>query len=163
MVSRAGKYEKEKNQEAKPKNPAQLRELALSQISKRIGASENWTEQSRNAFVHHQVPVYTSFGMAFEKRMGELVDIVNATITSCTCEEQPCKTHIGRSVLIRGGIFENTNTLTNWYMNFFQQSTSIKALAIEKQVELGMAGYKTATVPVWTPFGKEEDAPEADK
>jgi len=142
--------------------PAATRESALADIAERLGESKSWDQKANNAFVYYQLPTFTSFGMAFEKRMATLVNLVNAKISECSCKEQPCKYHIGRNIIIEGGIFENTNTLTEWFMNFFQQSPSINALARENQVEIAKAGYTTSTVPVWSPFGREEKAPEHD-
>lgn len=148
-------------------NPAGTRELALATIAERLGESKSWDQKANNAFVYHALPTFTSFGMAFEKRMKQLIGNVNATITECSCDN--CKKgnkkdcpRVGRSVIIEGGIFENTMTITEWFMNFFQQSPSINGLARENQVEIAKAGYATATVPVWSPFGKEEKEPEAD-
>ena len=116
--------EREQRKKAKKATPAATREAALADIAARLGESKGWNQKANNAFVYYQLPTFTSFGMAFESRMAKLVDIINATIKECTCKEQPCKEHIGRSVIVQGGIFENTNTYTEWAMNFFQQSQS---------------------------------------
>ncbi len=87
--------------------------------------------------------------MAFEKRMNQLIGNISATITECSCsnceENNECEL-VGRSIIIKGGIFENTNTLTEWFMNFFQQSPSINGLARENQVEIAKAGYSQIAV-----------------
>lgn len=132
--------EKAKKKES-TRAPATLRESALSDIAMRLGESRTWDQKANNAFVYFALPTFTSFGMAFEKRMAQLVDTVNALIIACDCETQPCPNHIGRSIIIKGGIFENTNTLTQWFTNFFQQSPSINGLARENQVEIAKAGY----------------------
>ena len=121
--------------------PASTRESALSDIAMRLGESQTWDQKANNAFVYFALPTFTSFGMAFEKRMTQLVNLVNATIIECSCKEQPCTQHVGRNIIIKGGIFENTNTLTEWFTNFFQQSPSINGLARENQVEIAKAGY----------------------
>lgn len=145
----------------KKTNPAAMREFALSEVLARLGESKDWNQRANNAFVYYILPTFTSFGMAFEKRMNQLIGSISAIITECSCKDE-CKNHVGRSVLIEGGIFENTNTLTEWFMNFFQQSVSINGLARKDQVEVAKAGYATATVPTWSPFGKEEKEAEAD-
>ncbi len=167
IISRNYHGKKEETSKKLPKEtPANVREQALAKIAGHLGESKTWDQKANNAFVYYSLPTFTSFGMAFEKRMNQLVGNINATITSCSCDsclaenKNPCK-NVGRSVIIEGGIFENTNTLTEWFMNFFQQSPSINGLARENQVEIAKAGYATATVPVWSPFGKEERAPDA--
>lgn len=165
VVSRAANVPKDSKPETKRSNPADIRENALAKIADRLGESKNWNQRANNAFVYYMLPTFTSFGMAFEKRMNQLIGLTSASIVECTCklkEGKPCKDHSGRSILIEGGIFENTNTLTEWFMNFFQQSTSINGLARENQVDIAKAGYTTATVPTWSPFGKEEKAAEVD-
>ena len=151
--------------EKKRVNPSSTREQALGKIADRLGESKTWDQKANNAFVYYTLPTFTSFGMAFEKRMNQLIGNISATITECSCSN--CKKNkecelVGRSIIIKGGIFENTNTLTEWFMNFFQQSPSINGLARENQVEIAKAGYTTATVPVWSPFGREEKEAEAD-
>lgn len=167
IVSRTPKkIESETKEKITKSTPANVRELALATIANRLGESQSWDQKANNAFVYYSLPTFTSFGMAFEKRMNQLIGNINATITECSCDKcqkgqmKDCSL-FGRSIIIEGGIFENTNTLTEWFMNFFQQSPSINGLARENQVEIAKAGYATATVPVWTPFGKEERAPKA--
>ncbi len=146
-------------------NPAGTRESALGKIADRLGESKTWDQKANNAYVYYSLPTFTSFGMAFEKRMKQLVGNISATITECSCkkcEEGKACGLTGRSVIIEGGIFENTNTLTEWFMNFFQQSPSINGMARKDQVEIARAGYATATVPTWAPFGQEEEEAEVD-
>ena len=170
LISRIVKDKKdpfEVDEKSKRVNPAATRELALGKIADRLGESKSWDQKANNAFVHHSLPTFTSFGMAFEKRMKQLIGNVNATITECSCDicqkGKGGKCNLtGRSIIIEGGIFPQTMTLTEWFMNFFQQSPSINALARENQVEIAKAGYTTATVPVWSPFGKEEKEAEVD-
>lgn len=140
-VSRATKEPKFPEKEPKKLTPSAQRELALADIAERLGESKGWNQKANNAFVYYQLPTFTSFGMAFEKRMSDLVNLINGRIIECTCKDQPCENHPGRSIIIEGGIFENTNTLTEWFMNFFQQSPSINGLARENQVEIAKAGY----------------------
>ena len=124
--------------------PGATRELALGKIADRLGESKTWDQKANNAYVYYSLPTFTSFGMAFEKRMKQLVGNISATIIDCSCKncaEGKACTLVGRSVIIEGGIFENTNTLTEWFMNFFQQSPSINGLARENQVEIAKAGY----------------------
>lgn len=162
IISRGAQEENgQKIVQEKRVNPAGTRELALGKIADRLGESKTWDQKANNAYVYYSLPTFTSFGMAAEKRWNQLVGNVNATITECSCGKEECIL-AGRSVIIEGGIFENTNTLTEWFMNFFQQSPSINGLARKDQVEIAKAGYTTATVPVWTPFGKEEKEAEAD-
>ena len=141
--------------------PAATRELALGKIADRLGESKTWDQKANNAFVYYSLPTFTSFGMAFEKRANQLVGNVNATITECSCSSNKCKL-AGRSVIIEGGIFENTNTLTEWFMNFFQQSPSIGGMARKDQVEIAKAGYATASAHDWSSFGREEQPAEED-
>lgn len=133
----------------KKAGPSATREFALAKIADRLGESQNWNQRANNAFVYYMLPTFTSFGMAFEKRMNQLIGLTSATIIDCSCEENPCTIHIGRSILIEGGIFENTNTLTEWFMNFYQQSTSINGLARENQVEIAKAGYGQIAMQSW--------------
>ncbi len=161
VVNRFSLPPEEAQTKEKRNNPAATRESAMAAIADRLGESKNWNQRANNAFVYYMLPTFTSFGMAFEKRMNQLIGLTSASIIECTCKE-PCKDHPGRSILIEGGIFENTNTLTEWFMNFFQQSTSINGLARENQVEIAKAAYTTATVPVWSPFGREEKEAEVD-
>lgn len=133
-------------EKSKKETPASTREIALALIADRLGETKSWNQKANNAFVYHALPTFTSFGMAFEKRMKQLIGNVNATITECSCKncskgnKRDCYL-VGRSVIIEGGIFENTMTLTEWFMNFFQQSPSINGLARENQVEIAKAGY----------------------
>ncbi len=103
--------------------------------------------------------------MAFEKRMKQLVGNISATIIECSCKNCQASNACdltGRSIIIEGGIFENTNTLTEWFMNFFQQSPSINGMARKDQVEIAKAGYATASAHDWSSFGREEQAAEED-
>ncbi len=146
IISRTNKEEENKMEKERKESPTKTREKALAMIADRLGEAKSWDQKANNAFVHHSLPTYTSFGMAFEKRMKELIGNVSATITECSCDicqkgkEGTCSL-TGRSVIIEGGIFANTMTLTEWFMNFFQQSPSIGALARENQVEIAKAGY----------------------
>lgn len=167
FVSRIVKQEKKIPVKEKKGTPGLTRELGLAGALQRLGESEGWNQKANNAFVYYSLPTFTSFGMAYEKRLMDFVNLINAKIIGieCNCKETDNCNHssyIGRSIIIEGGIFENTNTLTEWFMNFYQQSPSINGLARENQVEIAKAGYAVATVPVWSPFGREERAPESD-
>ena len=137
---------KEIEEELRKETPTKTRERALAMIADRLGEAKSWDQKANNAFVYYTLPTFTSFIMAFEKRMNQLIGNVRATISGCS-EEGDCKKEckedciIGRSIIIEGGIFESTNTLSEWVMNFFQQSPSIGGLARENQVEIAKAGY----------------------
>ena len=146
IISRTPKDERNDIERERKESPTRTREKALAMIADRLGEAKSWDQKANNAFVHHSLPTFTSFGMAFEKRMKQLIGNVSATITECSCKncqsdnKKDCEI-VGRSIIIKGGIFENTMTLTEWFMNFFQQSPSIGALARENQVEIAKAGY----------------------
>ena len=74
--------------EAKQKqvNPAGTREQALGKIADRLGESKTWDQKANNAFVYYTLPTFTSFGMAFEKRMNQLIGNISAIITECSCK-----------------------------------------------------------------------------
>jgi hypothetical protein len=147
-VSRFGISEETESEKKKKPSPSILREAALGRIADRLGESKSWDQKANNAFVYYSLPTFTSLGMAFEKRMQELVNTVNATITDCSCKVdfgKTCDKHPGRSVIIEGGLFENTFTMTEWFTNFFQQSPSINARARDDQVEIAKAGYSVQT------------------
>ncbi len=167
IISRIPKEERDQIERERKESPTKTREKALALIADRLGEAKSWDQKSNNAFVHHSLPVYSSFMMAFEKRMKQIQGNLSATITECSCDicqkgkEGKCSV-AGRSVIIEGGIFENTMTLTEWIMNFFQQSPSINALARENQVEIAKAGYSQVAMmghqmtPTQIDMNKEE-------
>ncbi len=146
-------------------NPSALRESALKDLLKRMGASETPDERYNNGYAHHSLAVHSSFARAFEERMATFAEKITMTITQAEKIDKDDKKAgdpeklVNRSFTINRPIFENTMTMTRWIENFYQESPSINKIAREDQVAIGTKAFG---VPVMIPAGSAMQEDDRD-
>lgn len=150
----------------KQESPSARREAALSEMLKRLGATETKAERYNNGFAHFSMAGPSAFIRAFERRQHFQVAKVEMIIREATPISDAVTVDpaalIGRVVTLPKPLFYDSMTGTKWIENFYQESPSINARARDDQVQIGMEAFKQ---PAFTPFhiaGEQDDAPTSD-